>query len=61
MEYQLRMICSTYGVAPPKKTRMLRTVDSERKPGVTVIQKLHRAIKLAAVMPICALFWYSYV
>ena len=34
----------------PKKTRMLRTVDSERKPGDTVVQKLHRAIKLAAVM-----------
>ncbi|ATL48635.1 hypothetical protein COR50_16510 [Chitinophaga caeni] len=42
---------------------MLRTVDSERKPGETVVQTLHRAIKLAAVManlcPFLVLFWAS--
>jgi len=35
---------------PAKRTVELRTVDSQGKLGHTVVQKLDRAIKLAAVM-----------
>ncbi|ATL47963.1 hypothetical protein COR50_12735 [Chitinophaga caeni] len=37
-------------MAPAKRTLELRTLDSEPQLGYTVVQKLDRAIKLAAVM-----------
>ncbi|ATL45839.1 hypothetical protein COR50_00945 [Chitinophaga caeni] len=48
---------------PAKRTVELRTVDGQGKLGHTVVQKLDRAIKLAAVManlcPFWNLFWAS--
>ncbi|ATL46637.1 hypothetical protein COR50_05255 [Chitinophaga caeni] len=63
MEYRLRMICSTYRVAPARKQECSALLIANESLVIQVAQKLHRAIKLAAVKAnLCSflvLFWAS--